>query len=93
MCKVFPLSLGDLALKWFSCLKPRSICSLRKLAGSFVTRFVTNSKQPKDIGALFSLSKQSSESMKEFSVRYWRLYSEVERSNKQTVVATFNLGL
>ena len=32
MCKVFPSSLGDLALKWFSRLKPRSICCFRELA-------------------------------------------------------------
>ena len=34
MCKVFPSSLGDLALKWFSRLKPRSIRSFRELARS-----------------------------------------------------------
>lgn len=33
MCKVFPSSLGDLALKWFSCLNPRSIHSFQELAG------------------------------------------------------------
>ena len=93
MCKVFPTSLRDLALKWFSRLKLRSICSCRELAGSFVTRFITNSKQPKDIGALLSLKKQSSKSLKEFSVHYWLLYNEVGGSNEQVAVATFKLGL
>ncbi|XXG68236.1 hypothetical protein AAC387_Pa06g1370 [Persea americana] len=85
MCNVFPSSLGNLVLKWFSRLKPRSICSFRELAGSFVMPFVTNSKQPKDIGALLSLKKQSSESLKEYSARYWHLYNEVEGSNEQVV--------
>ena len=93
MCKIFPLSLGDLALKWFSRLKPRSIHSFRELAGSFVTRFVANSKQLKDIGALLSLRKQGSESLKEYSARYWHLYNEVKGSNEQVVVATFKLDL
>ena len=93
MCKVLPLSLGDQALEWFSRLKPRSICNFRKLARSFVTRFVTNSKQPKDIGALMSLKKQSSESLKEFSVRYWGLYNELVGSNELVAVVTFKLRL
>ena len=70
MCKVFPSSLGDLALKWFSLLKPRSIHSFREVAGSFVTYFVTNSKQPKDVGALLSLQKQSLETLKKFNACY-----------------------
>lgn len=86
MCKVFPSCLGDLALKWFSRLKPRSICSFRELAGSFVTRFMTNSKQPKDVRALLSLKKQSSKNC-------WRFYNVVEGSNEQVAVATFKLGL
>ena len=93
MCKVFPSSLGDLALKWFSRLKPRSICNFRELAGSFVTRFMTNSKQPKNIGALLSLKKHSFESLREYNACYWCLYNEVEGSNEQVAMATFKLGL
>lgn len=93
MCKVFPSSLGDLALKWFSCLEPRLICSFQELAAAFVTRFVTNSKQPKDVGALLTLKKQNSENLKENSTRYWRLYNEVEGSNEQVAVAIFKLEL
>ena len=40
-----------------------------------------------------SLMKHNSKSRKEFSVRYWRLYNEVEGSNEQVAVATFKLGL
>ena len=43
-CKVSPSSLGDLALNWFSHLKPRSIRIFQELTGSFVTHFVTNSR-------------------------------------------------
>lgn len=93
MCKVYPSSLGDLALKWFSRLEPRSIRSFRELAEAFVTWFVTNSKQPKDVGALLTLKKQSTESLKEYSTRYWRLYNKVEGNNEHVAVATFKLGL
>ena len=53
---------------------------------------MTNSKQP-NVGALLSLKKQSTESLKEFSARYWHLYNEVEGSNEQIAVATFKPGL
>ena len=46
MCKIFPSSLGPMAMRWFNGLKANSIKSFKKLTQSFGARFVTCSKIP-----------------------------------------------
>ena len=46
MCKIFPSSLGPMAMRWFNGLKANSINSFKKLTQSFGARFVTCSKIP-----------------------------------------------
>ena len=41
MCKVFPSSLGPVAMRWFDGLKPNSICSFKQLTQAFGSRFIT----------------------------------------------------
>ena len=43
MCKVFPLSLGPTAFRWFNGLRKRSIHSFSELIQKFGVRFVTYS--------------------------------------------------
>ena len=46
MCKVFPSSLGPVAMRWFNGLKVNSVDLYRQLTQAFGSRFVTNSRAP-----------------------------------------------
>ena len=46
MCKVFPFSLGLVAMRWFDGLKVDSIDSFKGLTQAFGSRFITCSKVP-----------------------------------------------
>ena len=46
MCKVFPSSLGPMAMRWFDGLKEGSINSFKELSRAFGARFVTCNRVP-----------------------------------------------
>ena len=61
MCKIFPSSLGPMAMRWFNGLKANSIDSFKRLTQSFGTHFITCSKVPLPLGSLLSMSMQEGE--------------------------------
>ena len=46
MCKVFPSSLGPVAMRWFDGLRANSIDSFKELTQAFGSRFITCSRVP-----------------------------------------------
>ena len=52
MCKVFPSSLGPVAMRWFNGLKVNSVDSYRQLTQAFGSHFLTNSRAPRPLSAL-----------------------------------------
>ena len=56
MCKIFPSSLGPMAMRWFNGLKVNSIDSFKKLTQSFDACFITCSRVPLPLGSLLSMS-------------------------------------
>ena len=58
MCRTFPVSLGDITLRWFDKLPPGRIDSFRELAEQFMARFITNNKVVKGPEALTHLKKR-----------------------------------
>ena len=46
MCKIFPSSLGSVAMRWFNGLRVNSIDSFKKLTRAFGARFITCSRVP-----------------------------------------------
>ena len=56
MSKVFPSSLGPMAMRWFNGLKMNFIDSYRQLTQAFGSHFVTNHRAPWPLSALLSLS-------------------------------------
>ena len=70
MCKVFPSSLGPVAMRWFDNLKADSINSFKELTQAFGSRFITSSKVPRPLSSLLSLSMREGEILKTFSNRY-----------------------
>ena len=69
MCRMFPASLGDVALRWFAKLPPAEIDSFRELAELFTAMFITNSRIERGPEALTSLRKKKDETLREYSSR------------------------
>ena len=78
MCKIFPSSLGPMAMRWFNGLKANSIDSFKKLTQSFVARFITCNRVPLPLGSLLSMSMQEGETLKTYSDRYWEIFNEID---------------
>ncbi|XP_050281909.1 uncharacterized protein LOC126722810 [Quercus robur] len=56
MCKVFPSSLGPVAMSWFNGLRANSIDSFKKLTQAFGVRFITCSRVPRPLGSFLFMS-------------------------------------
>ena len=93
MCKVFPFSLGPVTMRWFNGLKTNSIDSYRQLTQAFGSRFVTNSRAPRPLRALLSLSMHDGETLKAYSDRYWETYNEMEDNFDDVTIITFKNSL
>ena len=78
MCKIFPSSLGPMAMRWFNGLKANSIDSFKKLTQSFVARFITCNRVSLPLGSLLSMSMQEGETLKTYSDRYWEIFNEID---------------
>uniref|UniRef100_A0A2N9F8L8 Uncharacterized protein n=1 Tax=Fagus sylvatica TaxID=28930 RepID=A0A2N9F8L8_FAGSY len=93
MCRMFPSSLGPMSLRWFNRLPHSSIYSWNELAEAFVSRFITNSRKPKEFASLMSMRMKDSESLKNYSARYWEVYNEVDGGTEDMAMKTFKEGL
>ena len=70
MCKVFPSSLGPVAMKWFNGLGASSINSFKELTQAFGSHFITCSKVPRPLDSLLSMSMREGETLKMYSNMY-----------------------
>ena len=93
MCKVFPSSLGPVAMRWFDSLKASSINSFKKLTQAFGSRFITCSRVPRPLSSLRSLSMREGETLKTYSDGYWEMYNEMDGNFKDVAISTFKSGL
>ena len=93
MCKVFPSSLGPVAIRWFNDLKTNSIDSYRQLTQAFGSPFVTNSRALRPLSALLSLSMHDGETLKAYSDRYWETYNEMDDNFDDVAINTFKNSL
>ena len=93
MCKVFPSSLGPMALRWFNGLRKGSIHSFAKLIQEFGARFVTCSWVPQPVDVLLSMKMRVSETFRNYASRYCNLYNEIGGDNEKIVASTFKMGL
>ncbi|XP_050290506.1 uncharacterized protein LOC126728765 [Quercus robur] len=93
MCKVFPSSLGPVAMRWFNGLRANSIDSFKKLTQAFGTRFITCSRVPRPLGSLLSMSLREGETVKTYSDRYWEMFNEIEGEHDDVAISTFKAGL
>ena len=93
MCRMFPSSLGPMSLRWFNRLQHSSIHSWDELAEAFVSRFITNSRKPKEFDSLMSMRMKDSESLKSYSSRYLEICNEVDGGTEEMAIKTFKQGL
>ena len=93
MCKVFPSSLGLVAVRWFDGLRAVSIDSFKKLTQAFGSHFITCSRVPRPLASLFSLSIREGETLKTYSNRYWEMFNEIDDEFDDVAISTFKLGL
>ena len=70
MCKVVLSSLGPVAMRWLNGLKMNFIDSYKQLTQAFDSRFITNSRAPRPLSSLLSLSMHEEETLKAYSDRY-----------------------
>ena len=93
MCKIFPFSLGLMAMIWFNGLKANSIDSFKKFTQSFSARFITCSRVPLPLGSLLSMSIRDGETLKAYLDRYWEMFNEIDGSYDDVAISTFKTGL
>ena len=93
MCKVFPSSLGPVAMRWFDGLRPNSISSFKQLTQVFGFRFITCSRVPRPLDSLLSLSMREGEILKTYSDKYWEMYNEIDGNFDDAIISTFKSGL
>ena len=93
MCKVFPSSLGPVAMRWFNGLGANSINSFKELTQAFGSRFITCSRVPRPLDSLLSLFMREGETLKTYSDRYWEMYNEIDGGFEDVTINTFKVGL
>ena len=93
MRKIFPSSLGPVAMRWFYGLKANSIDSFKKLTRAFGARFITCSRVPWPLGSLLSMSMREGETLKAYSDRYWEMFNEIDGDYDNVAISTFKAGL
>ena len=93
MCKVFPSSLGPMAMRWFNSLKTNSIGSYKQLTQVFCSRFITNTRVLRPLSSLLSLSMHKGETLKAYLDRYWEVYNKLDDNHDDVAISTFKSGL
>ena len=93
MCKVFPSSLGPVAMRWFNGLRANSIDSFKKLTQAFGAHFITCSRVLRPLGSLLSMSIWKGESLKAYLDRYWEMFNEIKGEHDDVAISTFKADL
>ena len=93
MCKMFPSSLGPIAMRWFDALEEGSIGSFEELTRAFGARFITCSRVLEPVDFLLSMAMREGETLKTYLDWFWEMYNEVDGDFEDVVVRTFKVGL
>ncbi|XP_058189283.1 uncharacterized protein LOC131306872 [Rhododendron vialii] len=93
MCKMFPSSLGKVALSWFHKLGPHSIRGWAQLVEEFTARFLTSRKAPKTFESLSMMKQGESKPIKDYAKKYWETFNEIESCSEEYVIAMFKTDL
>ena len=78
-----------MAMRWFNSLETNSIGSYKQLTQAFCSRFIINSRVPRPLSSLLSLSMHERETLKAYSDRYWEMYNELDENHDDVAISTF----
>ena len=70
LCRVFPSSLGPVAMRWFDNLEKGSINSFQELTRAFKARFVICSRVPRPLDSLLYMTMREGETMRTYLDKY-----------------------
>ncbi|XP_050255151.1 uncharacterized protein LOC126701051 [Quercus robur] len=70
-----------------------SIDSYKQLTQAFDSHFITNSRVPRPLSSLLSLSMRKGETLKAYSDRYWEIYNKMDGYFDDVTISTFKSGL
>ena len=93
MCKVFPSSLGLVAMIWFDGLEEGLISSFQELTRAFGARFVTCSRVPRPLDSLLYMVMREGETLQTYSNRYWEMFNEIDGDFEDVAKRMFKVGL
>ena len=93
MCKVFPSSLGPMAIRWFNSFKEGSLNSFKELTRAFGARFITCNRVPRPLDSLLFMTMQEGETLKMYSDRYLEMFNEIDENFDDVAIRTFKVGL
>uniref|UniRef100_A0A2N9EUX0 Uncharacterized protein n=1 Tax=Fagus sylvatica TaxID=28930 RepID=A0A2N9EUX0_FAGSY len=63
------------------------------MAKAFVARFITNSRKRKEMNTLLAMKLEDNETLKNYSIRFWETYNDIEACGEEMAIATFKMGL
>ena len=93
MCKVFPSSLGPVAIRWFDGLDEGLISFFEELTRAFGAHFITCSRVSCPLDSLLSIVMREGETLKTYSDKYWEIFNEVDGDFEDMAIRTFKVGL
>jgi phosphotransferase system HPr-like phosphotransfer protein len=80
-------------MRWFNQLGRRTIDSWDQMAEAFVARFITNSRKAREMDALLTMKLQDTETLKNYSIRFWETYNDIDGCSEEVAIKAFKLGL
>ncbi|XP_075645404.1 uncharacterized protein LOC142616430 [Castanea sativa] len=93
MCKVFPSSLGPVAIRWFGGLGEGSIDSFKELTRAFGSHFITCSKVSQPLDSLLSMTMREWKTLKTYSDKYREMFNEINGDFDNVAIRTFKVSL
>ena len=93
MCKVFPCSLGPIAMRWFDGLKEGFIRSFEELTRAFRARVVMCSRVPRPLDSMLPMVMREIKTLKTYSDRYWETFNKIDGDFEDVAIRIFKVGL
>ncbi|KDP23041.1 hypothetical protein JCGZ_00506 [Jatropha curcas] len=87
MCKVFPITLKEVAQEWYQTLKMGCIQSFSQLATMFRAQFITSVPSRKISSDLVDLRREDGETLRQYISRFQRTAMQVDNLNDEVAIS------
>ncbi|XP_057457393.1 uncharacterized protein LOC130748205 [Lotus japonicus] len=92
-CKLFPGTLKNGALTWFSSLPPRSIVTFSDFSQHFLSQFSAKQANQITSASLFNIRQKSGESLKNYLFRFTNVFMQARNKDPTICTEAFENGL